>query len=79
MAVTIQNRHDTAEVDRIYLRKNKFAPGDTVPVSVVLKPYKHARETRTINVKIPANTPDGTLTLSVQGGGDGAGASPSAV
>ena len=73
MAVTIQNRHDTAEVDHIFLRQSKFAPGDTVPVGVVLKPYKHARLTRTINVKIPAGTPDGTLSLRVQGGGEGSG------
>ena len=73
MAVTIQNRHDTAEVDHIFLRQSKFAPGDTVPVGVVLKPYKHERVTRTLYVKIPANTPDGSLSLSVQGGGDGGG------
>ena len=73
MGVTIQNRHDTAEIDHIFLRQSKFAPGDTIPVGVVLKPYKRERITRYLNVKIPANTPDGTLSLSVQGGGEGSG------
>ena len=73
MAVTIQNRHDTAEIDHIFLRQSKFAPGDVVPICVVLKPYKHPRITRTISVKIPAGTPDGTLALRVQGGGEGSG------
>ena len=73
MGVTIQNRHDTAEVDHIFLRQSKFAPGDVVSVGVVLKPYKHERLTRDINLKIPANTPNGTLTLSVEGGGEGGG------
>ena len=73
MAVTIQNRHDTAEIDHIFLRQSKFAPGDVVPIGVVLKPYKHPRITRTISVKIPAGTPDGPLALRVQGGGEGSG------
>ncbi|MBV9848063.1 MAG: hypothetical protein JO250_00095 [Armatimonadetes bacterium] len=73
MGVTIQTRHDTAEVDHIFLKQSKFAPGDDVSVGVVLKPYKRERVTRYVTVKIPANTPDGTLSLSVQGGGEGGG------
>ena len=73
MAVTIQNRHDTAEIDHLFVKQSKFAPGDTVEVGVVLKPYKQPLYTRMISVKIPQSTPDGTLSLGIQGGGSGGG------
>ncbi len=73
MSVTIQNKHDTAEIDHVFVTQSKFAPGDTVQVGVVLKPYKQPRYTQYIAVKIPQSTPDGTLPLSVQGGDDGSG------
>jgi len=69
MDVTIQNRHDTAEIDHLFVKQSHFAPGDTVDVGVVLKPYKRPLYTRTVSVKIPASTADGPLSLSVRGGG----------
>ncbi len=53
MDVTIQNRHDTAEIDHLFIKQSKFAPGDTVDVGVVLKPYKRPLYTRMVSVKIP--------------------------
>ncbi len=73
MKVTIQNKHDTAEVDHIFLKQSKYAPGDTVQVGVVLKPYKRDFITQTVPLKIPQNTPPGVLTLSVKGGGSDSG------
>ncbi len=73
MSVTIQNKHDTAEIDHLFLTQSKFAPGDTVDVGVVMKPYKRPLYTRMVPIKIPQNTADGTLTLNVQGGGTAAG------
>ena len=70
MTVTIQNRHDTAEIDHLFVSRSKFAPGDTVQVGVVLKPYKQPRYTEYVSVKIPQSTPDGTLPLTVAGGAD---------
>ena len=67
--VTIQNRHDTAEIDHLFIKQARFLPGDTVDVGVVLKPYKRPLYTRMVSVKIPANVPDGPLSLSVRGGG----------
>ena len=73
MTVTIQNKHNTAEIDHVFVTQSKFAPGDTVQVGVVLKPYKQPRYTQYLSVKIPQSTPDGILPLSVQGGDDGGG------
>jgi sugar lactone lactonase YvrE len=69
MSVRVQTRHDTAEIDRIYVKQGRYAPGDTVDVGVVLKPFKRDYVTRHIAVKIPANAPEGTFTIAVRGGG----------
>ena len=66
--VVISPGHNTAEIDRIYLKQKTFSPGDTVHVGVVLKPFKHAPVTRDIALAIPENTPPGTFTLAVKGG-----------
>lgn len=73
MDVTIQNRHDTAEIDHLFVKQSRFAPGDTVDVGVVLKPYKQPLYTRMMAVKIPLATADGPLSLSVRGGGSDGG------
>ena len=73
MSVTIQNRHDTAEIDHLFIKQSHFAPGDTVDVGVVLKPYKQPLYTRMVSVKIPMATADGPLSLSVRGGGSDGG------
>lgn len=73
MTVTIQNKHDTAEIDHIFVTQSKFAPGDTVNIGVVLKPYKQPRYTQYVAVKIPLSTPDGVLPLSVAGGAEESG------
>ncbi len=73
MGVTIENRHDTAEVDHIFVKQGKYAPGDTVSVGVVLKPFKRDPVTRYVSLKIPETTQTGALTLTVKGGGDGGG------
>ena len=75
MTVTIRNRHDTAEIDHLFVNQSKYAPGDTVNVGVVLKPYKQPLYTQFVSVKIPLSTPDGTLPLSIQGGAEGEGGS----
>lgn len=73
LSVTIQNRHDTAEIDHIFLKQSKFAPGDTIDVGVVLKPFKQPLTTHYIQVKIPVDTPTGSLDLDVKGGAAEAG------
>ena len=77
MSVTVQNRHDTAELDHIFLKQAKFAPGDTVDVGIVMKPFKREMVTNHVQVKIPANAPEGTFTISVKGGGTDTAASAS--
>jgi outer membrane protein assembly factor BamB len=71
MSVTIDKGRQTAQVDRIFLKQTKYAPGDTIEVGVVLNPYRAPEQIHTLHVKIPASTPAGTLQLTVQGGSGG--------
>ncbi len=69
MDVSIASSHATAQVDHIFVPKTKYQPGDTVNVGVVIKPYKQEPILKTVSLKIPSSTADGTLTLQVRGGG----------
>ncbi|HEV2474622.1 MAG TPA: SpoIVB peptidase S55 domain-containing protein, partial [Chthonomonadales bacterium] len=68
MNVEIYAGHDTASLERIYLRKSVFAPGDTVDVGVVLKPYRREEVTKQISITLPSDTPAGRYQLMVRGG-----------
>ncbi len=71
--VKIQDKRNTANIDRIFVKQNQFEPGDTIEVGVVLRPYKKDRITKTLKVKIPATTADGKVTLQVRGGASSGG------
>ncbi|MCE5315479.1 MAG: SpoIVB peptidase S55 domain-containing protein [Armatimonadota bacterium] len=66
--VRIIDKRNTATVDRIFVKKSEYEPGETVEVGVVLRPYKKDRITKTYKVKIPATAGNGKLTLQVRGG-----------
>ncbi|MGC8861612.1 MAG: SpoIVB peptidase S55 domain-containing protein [Armatimonadota bacterium] len=66
--VRIIGKRSTATIDRIFVKKNEYEPGEDVEVGVVLRPYKQDRITKTFTINIPATTPDGKLTLLVRGG-----------
>lgn len=61
----------TIRVERIYVDKDRVEPGETVKVGVVLRPWKGEPFVRTLDLKIPANAPEGRTTLSVYGGSMG--------
>ncbi|MCX6375825.1 MAG: hypothetical protein NTU88_07315, partial [Armatimonadetes bacterium] len=61
-------KHQTAKLDRIFLKEGKFKPGDTVEVGAVLKPFKGEKLTKTIKLVLPKNTPNGKMTIEVFGG-----------
>jgi len=67
--IRIEDRRNTASIDRIFVKKTEYEPGETVEVGVVMRPYKKERVTKTYKVKIPATAADGKLILQVRGGG----------
>lgn len=68
MTVNLYDGHDTATIERIYLKQGRFEPGDTIEVGVVLKPYRRPSVLKTVSIKIPAETPSGRYQLAVRGG-----------
>ncbi|MGI6296396.1 MAG: SpoIVB peptidase S55 domain-containing protein [Armatimonadota bacterium] len=71
--VRIADKRNTATIDRIFVKKSEFEPGETVDVGVVLRPYKAPRVTKIYKVKIPATAANGKVTLMVRGGATPAG------
>jgi hypothetical protein len=66
--VEISSGRPTATVERIFLKEGRFAPGETVEVGVVLKPYKKPSETHTARLTIPPTAQSGRYMLMVRGG-----------
>lgn len=68
MTVDITSGHNTATVERIFLKQGRYEPGDSLDVGVVLKPYRRDPILRTVSLKIPSDTPTGRYQLIVRGG-----------
>jgi hypothetical protein len=73
LSVRIRPGHNTATVERAWVAKNKVEPGDTLTVQALVKPYKKPSETRTVNIKIPENAPNGSAQVVIFGGATGFG------
>ncbi|MBC8104459.1 MAG: hypothetical protein H7Z41_17930 [Cytophagales bacterium] len=70
MDVNIESGRKTAQIERVFVGQTRYEPGDTVPVNVVLRPYKGQRMVKTISVRIPPTVPNNSV-LSVNVGGGG--------
>ncbi|HLJ55555.1 MAG TPA: SpoIVB peptidase S55 domain-containing protein, partial [Chthonomonadaceae bacterium] len=68
MTIDILPGHNTASVERIFLKQGRYEPGDTLDIGVVLKPYRRDPVIKTVSVKIPSETPSGRYQLTVRGG-----------
>lgn len=66
--VELAQKHQTAKLERIFVKEAKVEPGDTVEIGAVLKPYKGDSVLKTIKLKIPKNAPNGRMSLTVSGG-----------
>jgi SpoIVB peptidase S55 len=68
MTIDLYPGHNTATVERIFLKQGKYEPGDTLDVGVVLKPYRRDSIIKNLPLKIPSDTPTGRYALTVRGG-----------
>jgi outer membrane protein assembly factor BamB len=66
--VTIDAKRHTASIERIFVNRAKFQPGDTVDVGVILRPYRGEPFTSTAQIKIPEHATNGRAVLMVSGG-----------
>lgn len=69
LSVKIESGRRTANIERIFVDKSRYEPGETINVGVELRPYKSEKIVKTIQVKIPKDVPDGRIMLQVSGGG----------
>ncbi len=58
----------TARLERAWLSKDRARPGETVQLSIDIRPFRGPEMTRQINITIPEEAPPGRLLLQV---GDG--------
>ncbi len=68
MTVNLYSGHNTATIERIFLKQGRYEPGDTLDVGVVLKPYRRDPIYKNLTLKIPSDTPTGRYALAVRGG-----------
>lgn len=68
LQVFLENRRQTATVERVFVRKGRFEPGETVQIGVVLRPYRGQPVTRDIDLVLPQSLRSGRYTLQVRGG-----------
>jgi hypothetical protein len=54
-----------AEIDAVELDSDTYSPGDTIKANVFLKPYKGARERKTLTLKLPADLPEGSYAATI--------------
>ena len=66
--VEILPGHNTATIERIFLKQGRYEPGDNIEIGVVLKPFRKELVTKTLTLRIPADTPTGRYQLLVRGG-----------
>ena len=67
--VDVNDERKTASILSAKPDKMVVRPGDTVRISAVIKPYRHAKETVVIPYTVPKTQRDGVLNLDVHGGG----------
>lgn len=67
VSVEIVPKHQTAQIQRIFLKESKFEPGETVDVGVVLKPFKSDPITKMVSIQLPKDIPPGRMPLQVRG------------
>jgi len=65
----VEEARRTARIHSAEATTKLVKPGDTLEVKVRLVPFRGIAETKVIKIGIPADTPPGTLYLTVRGGG----------
>ena len=70
LKIVLQDGHQTAKIDRVYIDKAYAAPGEDVKVTAVLKPFNAEPIQETMTFKVPRDVPDGNMLIGIAGGQD---------
>jgi hypothetical protein len=68
LQVRLESKRQTATIERVFVRKGRYEPGETVELGVVLKPYRSQPITREVRLVLPQSLRSGRYTLQVRGG-----------
>ncbi len=68
LRVRLESKRQTATIERVFVRKGRYEPGETVQLGVVLKPYRGQPVTREVSLVLPQSLRSGRYTLQVRGG-----------
>lgn len=68
MKVLLEPKRNTAVVDRIFIPQDRYEPGETVDVGVVMRPYRGEPFVTRTSIRIPENAAPGRASLVVSGG-----------
>ncbi|MBP9094083.1 hypothetical protein KBI23_23905, partial [bacterium] len=66
--VVVENGRQVAKIDRISVDKPVVAPGETVNVNVVMKPFNRPLYVEKLSFAIPRDLPDGDIAIGISGG-----------
>lgn len=67
--VTVDSERRTADIVDAQTQTMTAKPGETIDISVKIKPFRGENITRVVPFAIPLDQPEGSLTLEVRGGG----------
>lgn len=67
--VTVEEERRTASITEARVNTINAKPGDSIDISVQLKPYRGVPITRVVSYTIPKDQPAGAMILEVRGGG----------
>ncbi|MBQ7524949.1 MAG: hypothetical protein IJT09_00810 [Abditibacteriota bacterium] len=66
--VTLTNERNIVNIDRVFVDKNTYKPGETIKIGAVLKKPGGATETKHYEVKVPVTASDNQATVALHGG-----------
>jgi len=62
---TVVPGRQTADIEAVELESDVYAPGDTLKVTLFIRPYKGQRQRLPVTLKLPADLPEGVYTATV--------------
>ncbi len=71
LEVEVDSSRQTAVIERARPMRHAVAPGESLNVEVVIRPYRGKRETKIVRLDIPEYVQPGTVHVTVRGGGSG--------
>jgi hypothetical protein len=72
--LSVVHQRSSATIDAVWLQSRKVKPGESLTLTLRLRPYNKESFKETIEIPLPRTLPDGEYEIAVMGGRDAAGA-----